>query len=631
MTDSKRRKLTSSGVLKTGGNTIDDLKTDLEKDKLDYSKWMELIEAVNKTTDSDKIVETYKSYLSIFKNDGDVWKKYIGFELSRGNHSEVESLFGQNLTQIYNVELWRLYIEYVRTVNDIVTGGEQAMNVVTKAFNFAIDNVGIDFLSAQPLWNDYLKFLNEWSPLTTNEIRTKTERQRNLLKRMISTPLLHLEDNWKTYLDFENDVNQSTARKYINERSPEYMKLRPFNTELIHLTSSIKYNPDKINSKRQVQLWKNWINWEKLNKMNLPSDILDKRINYVYRKSTEYLRFQPEVWYNYSVYLASKNNTDMASSIIQTGLLVNPESFSLRFNHSNQLEKIGDVELVKETWMELIDSLTAKYESETITEEHKLIIGRCVSRAYSCLMGAYKRMVGTTKARAIFSMARKFKGVTWHVFVDYAMMEYNSNDLKIALRSFELALKYFGKEFGFVDTYLDFLISQKDLANSKKAFEISLINFKDQKEYLIKIFKKFMKIEMAFGDVNSIKLLEKRFCEVLPDETPFVLASSAFEDNDNFSAVKMIDEYGIYNKHTEPDLNDNYSSSSAAGNSNQSENYDIEEETLANIRSENKGPFVVRDEVYNLLRVLPKAEYYADKPAIFDPKKAVEFFQNIEL
>ncbi|GMG17542.1 unnamed protein product [[Candida] boidinii] len=40
-------------------------------------------------------------------------------------------------------------------------------------------------------------------------------------------------------------------------------------------------------------------------------------------------------------------------------------------------------------------------------------------------------------------------------------------------------------------------------------------------------------------------------------------------------------------------------------------------------------PFNVRDEIYNLLRVLPKAEYYNEP--FFDPEKTVAFFQKLNL
>lgn len=44
-----------------------------------------------------------------------------------------------------------------------------------------------------------------------------------------------------------------------------------------------------------------------------------------------------------------------------------------------------------------------------------------------------------------------------------------------------------------------------------------------------------------------------------------------------------------------------------------------------------RKPFVVRDEVYNLLRVLPKADYYSNQPKIFDPKKTVEFLRSLKI
>lgn len=159
-------------------------------------------------------------------------------------------------------------------------------------------------------------------------------------------------------------------------------------------------------------------------------------------------------------------------------------------------------------------------------------------------MTSVKRISGIKEARSIFSMARKFKGIKWNVFVDYALMEYQGNDLKIANRSFELAMKYFNKEVEFIISFLDFLINIKDLTNCKKTIELSLENFKDDKNALKLIFKKYFKIELEFGDINSINLLQKRFVQQFPDKSPFDLTLTGFTSKyDNFNPVRLYDTY----------------------------------------------------------------------------------------
>src|SRR5690349_5806265 len=51
----------------------------------------------------------------------------------------------------------------------------------------------------------------------------------------------------------------------------------------------------------QVQLWKNWIQWEKSDPMEYASGerkLYDARVIYIYKHALMALRFWPELWYD---------------------------------------------------------------------------------------------------------------------------------------------------------------------------------------------------------------------------------------------------------------------------------------------------------------------------------------------
>ncbi|KAG7926060.1 hypothetical protein KL925_003822 [Ogataea polymorpha] len=586
--DTKRRKLDEP-------LTIESL-----AESLDRPRWLKLVH------DSPSI-ETFEAYLKVFFNDGEVWKEYIEHEMAKNDDAKVEALFSRCLTKVFDVELWKVYLRYVRKVNDIVTGGEQARAVVMKAYDFAIDNMGLDFINGQEIWDEYFRFLNEWNPVSSIEQSSKNAHLRSLYRKLIGTPLRQLDQNWRKYLDFENETDQVNARRHINEKSQEYMKLRPLNQELINLTAYLRPSDEAKNSRNQLEHWKRWIAWERSNKLNLPQESVDKRVNFVYRLSTQYLRFQPEVWYNYAVYLFASGKSEQGMEVLGHALVLNPESISLVLLVSGQYESSSDIEKIKESWNRLIDRLTKHYDSEE-NEKTKATLGQCITCVYSLLMKACRRAAGMKEARSIFSVARKFKGVTWHIFVDYAMMEHQNSDLKIALRCFELAMKYFGKDYAFVETYLNFLLSMNDLGNSKKLLEQSIENFKDKRSTLEKVYRRFYRIELEFGDTDSIRTLEKRYREAFPDSNEFQFLSKSFGE---FNAIKLLDEYTLTGKEEALD--------------------NVAEIKLKEIEMPEIEPFAVRDEIYNLLRYLPKSEYYDDKPPVFDVKKSVQFFRNIKL
>ncbi|KAH3663744.1 hypothetical protein OGAPHI_005146 [Ogataea philodendri] len=586
--ETKKRKLDNPDTLETLSGS------------LDRSRWLALV--ANSPSE-----EVFEAYLKIFFNDGHVWKLYIDHEMDKNDDGKVEQLFARCLTKVYDVELWKVYLKYVRKVNDIITGGEQARLTVMKAYDFATDNVGLDFINGQAIWDEYFKFLNEWNPVSSIEQTSKTSQLRSLYRKLISTPLRQLDKNWKKYLDFENETDQMNARRHINEKSQEYMKLRPLNQNLINLTAHLKPSEERKNSRNQLEFWKRWINWERSNKLNLTPELLDKRVNFVYRLSTQYLRFQPEVWYNYAVYLVSKDLSSDAVELLQQGIVLNPQSVSLVLVLSSHYERGNEIEKIKDIWNTLIAHLTKQYEEEQ-DNKVKATLAHCITSTYSLLMKACRRTEGMKEARAVFSGARKFAGITWHVFVDYAMMEHQNNDLKIAMRCFELAMKYYGQEFAFVEVYLNYLLSLNDLGNAKKLLEQSIENFKDKPSLLEKVYRQFYPIELEFGDSNSIRSLEKRYREAFPQSSEFQFLSKSFPD---FNVVKLLDEYTL--KGSEEALDK------------------VEEIKLEDVEIPQIEPFVVRDEIYNLLRYLPKSEYYDDKPQVFDVKKSVQFFRTLKL
>ena len=273
------------------------------------------------------------------------------------------------------------------------------------------------------------------------------------------------------------------------------------------------------------------------------------------------------------------------------------------------------------------------------------------------LMKQTKRMATIKEVRRAFALARKFEKVSWQVYVSYALIEYQCNEVKVAVRSFELAMRHFGKIYDFVSAYLDFLIGIKDMTNCKKVIEISLDTLKEDPEATTKLFRRYMKIELSFGDTNSIRSLENRFIARFPDTTPFELSVMNFEsDYEKYNACLTTDKY-ISNKIGARKITGEKPASIVENNSipitdnevvsglsvgpeiTNTSDANASTQGIQNVTSGDnmqqmvppRKPFVVRDEVYNLLRVLPKADYYSNQPKIFDVKKTVKFLRGLNI
>lgn len=116
-------------------------------------------------------------YLFYCKNNqSSLWYAYAQYECRLHNWPELEAIFGRCLLQTYSVRFWQLYLRHIRLKaylleqqgNRIAEDGsseemtvdvvQQARDMVVKAFELAVNQVGMDY-EALPIWNDYLAFL----------------------------------------------------------------------------------------------------------------------------------------------------------------------------------------------------------------------------------------------------------------------------------------------------------------------------------------------------------------------------------------------------------------------------------------------------------------------------------------
>jgi len=111
---------------------------------------------------------------------------------------------------------------------------------IKKAFEFALDHVGLD-ISSYPIWNDYINYLRNqavWSLVpfewrgskqwflpglqgkTTLEQQDSNMAMRRVYQRAIVQPIHNVETLWNAYNTFENGLNKTLVRKWPFAASP---------------------------------------------------------------------------------------------------------------------------------------------------------------------------------------------------------------------------------------------------------------------------------------------------------------------------------------------------------------------------------------------------------------------------
>ncbi len=136
----------------------------------------------------------------------------------------------------------------------------------------------------------------------------------------------------------------------------------------------------------QVNLWKNWIQWEKSDPMEYATDerkLYEARVLHIYKNALMPLRFWPELWYEAAEWCFENKLQPEGDKFLNDGIEANPESCLLAFKKANQMELLTDFEdgqpgiiakgkAVREPFMKLLDTIYDLTAQTKKREEHSI-------------------------------------------------------------------------------------------------------------------------------------------------------------------------------------------------------------------------------------------------------------------
>ena len=142
------------------------------------------------------------------------WIAYINMESELNELYRLEQIFNRTLLHLPNVQLWTVYLDYVRRRNPLTTDTTgQARRVITSAYDLALQHVGMD-KDAGTLWTDYVQFIKS-GPGNVGGSSWQDQQKMDLLRkgyqRAICIPSHALNTLWKEYDQFEMGLNKLTV------------------------------------------------------------------------------------------------------------------------------------------------------------------------------------------------------------------------------------------------------------------------------------------------------------------------------------------------------------------------------------------------------------------------------------
>lgn len=618
------------------------LQDQVEDDEYNVGAWRGLIDELRQQNKLDEIRTTFERVLKVYPWSSEMWMQYIRVELDNSEFERVEQLFTRSLTTVPDVSLWTMYLGYIQRMNNVGSGDEQARSTVIRAFEFALDNVGVDFESGG-LWMAFISFIKSraspgsasWEEQQTMDLLRKTYR------RATSVPMKKddLERLWSEYNAFENNLNRATARKFLGERSPIYMKARSCSQELENMRQGLVKDttPGRrrwtIMEVAEANKWRRWIDWEKSN-VDAFEDKKHDRVKYAYKQALMTLRFFPELWFEAATYSLAKGDNEEGADLLHLGTEANPASFlvSLRLAQYYELEvRYDDMHSV---FAKLI--ATHKKERQLIEEQQQQQLAeasspgddgeqakkgaqlearlhttdKAITSAYIQYMRAVKRSQGIKEARLVFKDGRAFPHSTYELYVDAALMEHRGKQSKVAGKIFEIGLKKFGDDPQFVEKYFDFLVSIDDETNARALFEKSIIRMDATKAR--PLFRHFLQHEATYGDIQALTKLEQRYTEIYKGETELELFCDRYKEG-GFDPIAVADFGGLAEKTSKEN------GSNTEGGS----------QTIKRLRQVSPDS-TIPESIMSLLASLPARAYYGDGH-VFDANEVVKIITSVNV
>ena len=113
-------------------------------------------------------------------------------------------------------------------------------------------------------------------------------------QKAVINPMMNIEILWKEYTSFEQSINPVIAEKLTQERSRDYMNARRVAKEYEAVTRGLNKSAPSVpptgsqEETKQVELWHNYINWEKSNPLQVEDPALvTKRVMFAYEQVSQ--------------------------------------------------------------------------------------------------------------------------------------------------------------------------------------------------------------------------------------------------------------------------------------------------------------------------------------------------------
>jgi cleavage stimulation factor subunit 3 len=184
----------------------------------DAEAWEVLLEEAQQRT-SAEYRPLFEKCLRHFPTAVICWYRWVNTELDRRNLEDAEALFERCLPRCPHIDLWGLYIHYLKL--------EKRCNAkeLETAYTVLLDTVGAD-VGSGPFWVEYVQLLSQGVTGGGPPQSSAVTKAREAFHRALLQPATGLDHLWKEYEAWETAHNPDHAKGILAEIADDVLVAR---------------------------------------------------------------------------------------------------------------------------------------------------------------------------------------------------------------------------------------------------------------------------------------------------------------------------------------------------------------------------------------------------------------------
>ncbi|KRZ58517.1 Cleavage stimulation factor subunit 3 [Trichinella nativa] len=464
--------------------SVNDIKEKILTNPLNVEAWSDFLESVDEIPIEEARL-MYNKLIETFPSSPQYWTSFIRFELSNSAFVQVEALFRRCLLKVLHIDVWKIYLAYVRDTKSCVTG----FKLPESESGARKESEGAD---------------------------TNVDEIRRVFLRGISCPIENIAALWNEYEQFEKKYGGLTAQNRIDTARKVYLKTSEVAKCLEKLLVGINTKrisvplQNTVSEKNQLSRWYAYIDYEKSNPLATQCfDLLVRRVIYAYEQVLMCFSDCLALWCDLISFMVqsietanSRNEVDLSEKL--------SEEVSRTFERAMDAG-MKDEYLIYFVYSQFLENQKRYSEVKEVLQSFIQIPNVDPTIAYIHFMQFANRTGSLDSARTIFKSAREDERTKCEMYIAAAEMEYRwKKDPTISVRIYELGLKRYKNDSKFACSYLKFVMGLNEDSNTRVLFERILSSGMLNEQSAVEVWNLYVEFESLVGDLATITKINQR-------------------------------------------------------------------------------------------------------------------------